>query len=239
MIAHCATCGEDAIFRETTPPKCSWCDTPYGAAARENPSSTDRFENAQKRAAEIHAPTPASGHDELTSHLRAYHDQHGESPTGAAWSKQRPSGAPAIDAYRAAFGSWREALIAAGLEPTKPGRRPRRTPAASDPQPRPAGDTEAGGPTETPGVPPSPPVVEAPPAEPVAQGGRIDAIPNVLAPGDHYLNQRQIALIRAHVRCLIVTLESAEITDPDGAAWFDQLADRVERVLGLTQEDAA
>lgn len=49
----------------------------------------------------------------------AEHD--GESPTQAEWATSRPEGALSEGAVRHAFGSWNQALRAAGLAPRKPG----------------------------------------------------------------------------------------------------------------------
>lgn len=80
---------------------------------------------AERPPTETHPPE--SG-DELADALRAYAAEHGHSPTFKTWKRDRPPGAPSVKRYLARHGTWRAALIAAGLPPNSTGRRAGATP---------------------------------------------------------------------------------------------------------------
>lgn len=116
--------------------------------------------------------------DELIAFLHAA-VKDGRSPSRGKWDTgERPDGAPTAYVYVGRFGSWAQALAAAGLEPNSAGT-PKSQPATTGPI-HPAALVEKAAPPPPPDVPAVPvPAGEAPGATPIetpAQNGVVEAV---------------------------------------------------------------
>lgn len=62
----------------------------------------------------------------IVESLQAFHREHGYTPTKLDWECSRPVGAAHEYTIRRRYGSWNQAVMAAGLEPNTVGRKKAR-----------------------------------------------------------------------------------------------------------------
>lgn len=245
----CFTRSEGWNMRPSTPEDSGSGETPAGGTDDASMSSNVTDSPQQKRGSQYTT-------DELLAFLHSA-IKDGRSPSRGKWDTgSRPDGAPTAFVYVARFGSWTEALAAAGLEPNNRG--------SGAPRSQPAPGALAAGAAETAAAAPPQAVVAEEPdvrasAKPAGVSGQVEQpLPPTYAekPVDLVVRtaaamparitiheQRAIAthddardeLQLRYARALLATLESAEITEPAEDDFFAQLCDRIERVIGLQE----
>lgn len=187
-------------------------------------------------------------HDELIGYLQTAAATRGRAPGRTWWDvnagANRPDGAPSAYVYAARFGSWVSALAAAGLDPNPPGPGHRTTSAAG------GSGTPAAPPTSPPAPPQAPVPDEDSPEETTPGDGVVVEAPQATPfPAPIVTSSSNRAVLTwndpwedlriRYARTLVGTIEEAEIHDESDAAWFDRIADRTERILGLANGSAA